>query len=91
MIQPASIPISAQQTPASTQQPTRSRPEDLEKARDFEAAAEAKPLLHTWRLAVEEQFYTIFPVAVLLLYKRLDLRTLSKKRGAGPRHACKIT
>ena len=38
--QPASIPISAQQAPASTQQPTRSRPEDLEKARDFEAAAE---------------------------------------------------
>ena len=38
--QPASIPISTQQTPASTQQPTRSRPEDLEKARDFEAAAE---------------------------------------------------
>ncbi|MAN07106.1 MAG: hypothetical protein CL987_03670 [Euryarchaeota archaeon] len=40
VVQPASIPISAQQTPARTQQPTRSRPEDLEKARDFEAAAE---------------------------------------------------
>ncbi|MGB1818362.1 MAG: low-density lipoprotein receptor class A repeat-containing protein [Candidatus Poseidoniaceae archaeon] len=40
VVQPASVPISAQQTPASTQQQTRSRPEDLEKARDFEAAAE---------------------------------------------------
>jgi len=40
VVQPASVPISAQQTPASNQQQTRSRPEDLEKARDFEAAAE---------------------------------------------------
>ena len=40
VVQPAPIPISVQQTPASTQQQTRSRPEDLEKARDFEAAAE---------------------------------------------------
>ena len=30
----------------------------------FEAAAEQKPLLHTWSLAVEEQFYLVFPVVL---------------------------
>jgi peptidoglycan/LPS O-acetylase OafA/YrhL len=33
----------------------------------FEAAAEEKPLLHTWSLAVEEQFYLFVPVFLLLL------------------------
>ncbi|MBM3999528.1 MAG: acyltransferase [Planctomycetes bacterium] len=28
----------------------------------FNAAAETKPLLHTWSLAVEEQFYLLYPV-----------------------------
>lgn len=35
-------------------------------------AAEAstiKPLLHTWSLAVEEQFYILFPLIMLLLWK----------------------
>lgn len=27
----------------------------------FDGAASAKPLLHTWSLAVEEQFYILFP------------------------------
>ncbi len=31
----------------------------------FSAAAELKPLLHTWSLAVEEQFYLLFPVFLL--------------------------
>ncbi len=35
----------------------------------FEAAAEKKPLLHTWSLAVEEQYYITFPVFMLLLWK----------------------
>lgn len=35
----------------------------------FEGAAEFKPLLHTWSLAVEEQFYIIFPL-VLMATKR---------------------
>jgi peptidoglycan/LPS O-acetylase OafA/YrhL len=30
-----------------------------------------KPLLHTWSLAVEEQFYLIYPLALLALWRRL--------------------
>lgn len=41
----------------------------------FATAAELKPLLHTWSLAVEEQYYLLFPV-VLLLTRRLPRRTV---------------
>lgn len=37
----------------------------------FGATAAAKPLLHTWSLAVEEQFYLLLPLYLLLL-KRLS-------------------
>ncbi|MCC1491378.1 acyltransferase family protein [Cognatishimia sp. F0-27] len=33
----------------------------------FDAASEEKPLLHTWSLAVEEQFYILLPLTILLL------------------------
>ncbi len=36
----------------------------------FAAAAREKPLLHTWSLAVEEQFYLLVPVLLLLLARR---------------------
>ncbi|BBI58724.1 hypothetical protein HSBAA_00300 [Vreelandella sulfidaeris] len=35
----------------------------------FAPAAEENPLLHTWSLGVEEQFYIIFPVILLLLWR----------------------
>jgi peptidoglycan/LPS O-acetylase OafA/YrhL len=34
----------------------------------FETSAELKPLLHTWSLAVEEQFYIFFPILLAGLF-----------------------
>ena len=36
----------------------------------FDTAAELKPLLHTWSLAVEEQFYLLFPCFILLVWNQ---------------------
>ena len=35
----------------------------------FARAAEENPLLHTWSLGVEEQFYIFFPLVLLLLWR----------------------
>ena len=35
----------------------------------FSSASELKPLLHTWSLAIEEQFYVIFPILLLVFWK----------------------
>ncbi|PHN33168.1 acyltransferase family protein [Pseudomonas sp. ICMP 460] len=37
----------------------------------FDSASDIKPLLHTWSLAVEEQFYILFPLLLAVLSSRL--------------------
>ena len=35
----------------------------------FQSESDIEPLLHTWSLSIEEQFYIIFPIILLLFYK----------------------
>lgn len=35
----------------------------------FDTASELKPLLHTWSLAVEEQYYVFFPLLLMVLWR----------------------
>ncbi len=35
----------------------------------FDTASELKPLLHTWSLAVEEQYYVLFPLFITLVWR----------------------
>ncbi|MDE1993217.1 MAG: acyltransferase [Rhizobiaceae bacterium] len=35
----------------------------------FDIAAQTKPLLHTWSLAVEEQFYILFPLLLIAIHR----------------------
>jgi len=46
----------------------------------FDTSAELKPLLHTWSLAVEEQYYILFPLFMIIAWrfgKRTIISTLS--------------
>lgn len=40
----------------------------------FDVSADQKPLLHLWSIAVEEQFYLVFPALLLLMGARSKLR-----------------
>ncbi|WP_337269072.1 acyltransferase family protein [Oryzifoliimicrobium ureilyticus] len=42
----------------------------------FDLAADMKPLLHTWSLAVEEQFYLLLPLAMTLCFRFARRRIL---------------
>ena len=42
----------------------------------FDAAAQTKPLLHTWSLSVEEQFYLIWPAFLYFCYRGFGKRGL---------------
>jgi peptidoglycan/LPS O-acetylase OafA/YrhL len=44
--------------------------EFLREAGYFDTSADFKPLLHTWSLAVEEQFYLLFPLLMMLVARR---------------------
>jgi peptidoglycan/LPS O-acetylase OafA/YrhL len=56
----------------------------------FELGSEINPLLHTWSLAVEEQFYIVFPFVLLLIfqYARKHLRAVLVLGAVGSFAAC---
>lgn len=43
--------------------------EDLSRGGYFGAAAEERPLLHTWSLAVEEQYYVLLPLLLVVAFR----------------------
>ncbi len=66
-------PFGAQQTAADTGQAASLFAANarlyLSPTAYFAPAAELNPLLHTWSLAVEEQFYLLFPVALFVAWR----------------------
>lgn len=43
----------------------------------FDVSNELKPFMHLWSLSVEEQFYALFPLLLLIIFKfKLNIKTL---------------
>lgn len=53
----------------------------------FAPAAELKPLLHTWSLAVEEQYYLLFPVFLFLVWRFDGIACSDDRRDGGGQFA----
>ena len=43
----------------------------VQEANYFDTSVDLKPLLHTWSLAIEEQFYIVFPVFIMVFFSFL--------------------
>jgi peptidoglycan/LPS O-acetylase OafA/YrhL len=54
----------------------------LGKSGYFDPNVELNPMLHTWSLAIEEQFYVFFPLILWLLWKTLKERNWALVLGA---------
>jgi peptidoglycan/LPS O-acetylase OafA/YrhL len=53
------------------------------------ASTDQSPLLHTWTLAIEEQFYLVWPLVVLLVLRAS--RPSSRRNGSGPDRVRRLT
>lgn len=49
----------------------------------FDTTAELKPLLHTWSLAVEEQYYLLFPLFILITWQLGQRKIITLLTGIG--------
>lgn len=47
----------------------------LQESGYFDTSANLKPLLHLWSLGIEEQFYIIWPILIVLLWRLSDKRS----------------